>query len=422
MSLKKQSLSDVSDLKDKRIIVRVDYNVPLDKKDGHITDDTRITATLPTLRFILAQKPKSVVLMSHLGRPDGMVNPRESLNPVAMHLEKLLCQKVVFLNDCVGEEVETCVESASQGEVILLENLRFHAEEEGKGIDKDGKSFKPSKESIAKFRESLSKLGEIFVNDAFGTAHRAHSSMVGVNAKKKVAGLLMEKELTYFSKVLTHPSRPVLAILGGAKIRDKIKLIGNLIKQVDELIIGGGMAYTFLKVTQGMNIGKSLFDEEGAKMVKDFLQQAQDKGVKIHLPVDFVIADKFDKDANTEIATVSTGGIKDGWEGLDCGPETVKLFQSIIEGAKTIVWNGPLGVIEMEKFAGGSRGVLEAVIDVTKRKGVISVIGGGDTAGFVCNEGKEKEVSHVSTGGGASLELLEGTVLPGVQYLDDKME
>eukprot|EP01027_Heterolobosea_sp_BB2_P020412 GEZU01029126.1.p2 GENE.GEZU01029126.1~~GEZU01029126.1.p2 ORF type:complete len:415 (+),score=200.65 GEZU01029126.1:114-1358(+) len=407
---------DSVDFTDKRVVARVDYNVPL--KDGKVADDTRISATLPTINHILKGGAKSIVLMSHLGRPDGRVVPKYSLKPVAERLQELLGRPVKFLNDCVGEEVEKECANPEKGTIILLENLRFHAEEEGSGFDENGNKFKPSKEAIEKFRASLSKLGDIYVNDAFGTAHRAHSSMVGVGpADQKYAGFLLKKELDYFRKALENPQRPFVAILGGAKVKDKIQLINNFIEKVDELIIVGGMAYTFKKVCFGINIGKSIFDEDGAKIVKDILDNAAKRNVKIHFPTDYVIADKFAEDANTKIADDSTG-IPDDWQGLDIGPKSIADFEQVIARAKTIVWNGPAGVFEMQKFANGSMKLLEAVAKATEN-GCTTIIGGGDTANLVVNSGYESKVSHVSTGGGASLELLEGKVLPGVAALTD---
>jgi phosphoglycerate kinase len=411
----KLSIEDV-DFKGKRVIARVDYNVPI--KNGIISDDTRIVTTLPTIKYILEKGAKSLVLMSHLGRPDGIVVPKYTLKPVAEHLEKVLGKPVAFISDCVGLEVETIVSNAEDGQVILLENLRFHVEEEGKGVDKDGNNFKATKENVAEFRASLSKLGDIYVCDAFGTAHRPHSSIVGVDLELKVCGYLMKKELDYFAKTLNNPERPFVCIMGGAKVRDKIQLIKNMLDKVDEMVIVGGMAYTFKKTIENVKIGKSLFDEEGAKIVQELVDLAKSKGVKLHFPTDYLCADKFDKDASTEIATDETG-IKDDWQGLDIGPESIKQLSTVIENAKTICWNGPAGVFEFPNFSHGSRGMLEAVIKATKN-GATSIIGGGDTASFVVNEGKENEISHVSTGGGASLELLEGKVLPGVSNLTDK--
>lgn len=354
--------------------------------------------------------------MSHLGRPDGVPMPdKYSLQPVAVELKSLLGKDVLFLKDCVGPEVEKACADPAAGSVILLENLRFHVEEEGKGKDASGNKVKAEPTKIEAFRASLSKLGDVYVNDAFGTAHRAHSSMVGVNLPKKAGGFLMKKELNYFAKALESPERPFLAILGGAKVADKIQLISNMLDKVNEMIIGGGMAFTFLKVLNNMEIGTSLFDEEGSKIVKDLMSKADKNGVKITLPVDFVTADKFDENAKTGQATVASG-IPAGWMGLDCGPESSKKYAEAVARAKQIVWNGPVGVFEWEAFARGTKALMDEVVKATSR-GCITIIGGGDTATCCAKWNTEDKVSHVSTGGGASLELLEGKVLPGVDAL-----
>jgi len=301
--------------------------------------------------------------------------------------------------------------------VFLLENLRFHIEEEGRGVDKDGKAVKASEADIKKFREELTKLGDIFVNDAFGTAHRPHSSVVGIKLDLRVAGFLMKKELEFFGKVLDHPTKPFLAILGGAKVSDKIKLIQNLLDKVDEMIIGGGMAFTFEKVLYQTKIGKSLFDEEGSKIVKDIVEKAKSKGVTIHLPTDFVIADKYAKDAQHKIVSREEG-IPDDWMGLDIGPESIKKFNEVIGRAKTVVWNGPMGVFEFPAFANGTKSLLDKLVEITPH--ATTIIGGGDTATCAAEMKADTKVSHTSTGGGASLELLEGKELPGVSNLTDK--
>ena len=320
------------------------------------------------------------------------------------------------MDECVGDEVEKACANPADGSVILLENLRFHPEEEGQGI-KDGKKFKPSDDDVKKFRESLTKLGDVFVNDAFGTAHRAHSSMVGVNMEK-AAGFLMKKELDYFAKVLEHPEKPFLAILGGAKVSDKIKLIEHMLDRVDEMIIAGGMAYTFKKVLDNVNIGKSLFDEEGSKIVQKLVEKAKQKNVKLYFPIDHVAGDKFAKDAKSEIVKDSEG-IPEGWMGLDIGPDTIKQFTSVIKNAKTILWNGPPGVFEFDNFNKGTKALLDAIVEATNN-GAVTIIGGGDTATVAAKFDAEDKVSHCSTGGGASLELLEGKTLPGVAALTDK--
>lgn len=414
MSLNKLGL-DKLDVAGKRVIIRVDFNVPL--KDGKITNNQRIVAALPSIKHCIDKGAKSVVLMSHLGRPDGTPNPKYTLKPVADELQKLLGKDVKFLNDCVGAGVEAECAAPAAGSVILLENLRFHVEEEGKGVDASGNKIKAEPDKVKVFRDSLTKLGDVYVNDAFGTAHRPHSSMVGVNHTQRAAGFLMKKELDYFRKALDNPVKPFLAILGGAKVKDKIQLIENLLDKVNEMVIGGGMAYTFLKVSRGMKIGNSLYDEDGAAIVDKLLAKAKANNVQIHLPIDFITADKFDENANVGAADVE-GGVPDGWMGLDCGPKSTAQFKEAIMRAKTIVWNGPAGVFEFEKFASGTKGLMDAVVEVTKA-GAVTIIGGGDTATCAAKWGTEDKVSHVSTGGGASLELLEGKVLPGVAALTD---
>eukprot|EP00939_MAST-03C_sp_MAST-3C-sp1_P005327 g5327.t1 len=480
-SPKSLTLHDLSDdvFKNKRILIRVDFNVPLEEEakvdDGTTTTTTstttskaspaaaakedvaistdkseptvgikssssivisntqRIDAALPTIRYILSKEPKTVVLMSHLGRPAGRPNPKLSLRPVEAYLRKVLSKKVGndagtemedaagsggvpvhFVDDCVGPEAL----KASHGSgVVLLENLRFHPEEEGKGVDEKGNKFKPSKEAITAFREQLTQLGDVYVNDAFGTAHRAHSSMVGVGLKTRVAGFLMQKELDYFGKALNKPSRPFLLILGGAKVNDKIKLIHNMLDKVDAMIIGGGMAFTFLKHVRNANIGASLYDAEGGLLVTDIMAKAQARGVTVHLPTDFILADTFAADAKVGAADLENGGVPEGWMGLDIGPKTVKAYQEAVSKAKTVVWNGPMGVFEFKNFSMGSKGVLDAVVRATQSGDAISVIGGGDTATCAKKFGAVGKVSHISTGGGASLELLEGRALPGVTAL-----
>ena len=412
----KKSITDLR-LSGKRVILRVDFNVPQDKGSGTITNTARITAALPTIKHIL-DEGAAVVLMSHLGRPDGQRVEKYTLKPVAEKLQELLGLPVTFLSDCVGPEVEASCAALKPGEVVLLENLRFHIEEEGKIKNEDGTSTKADPAKVAAFRASLSKLGDIYANDAFGTAHRAHSSVVGVDLPEKVAGFLMQKELDAFAAVIDNPKRPLLAILGGAKVADKIPLIRNLLDKADEIIVGGGMAYTFLKVLNNMPIGDSLFDPEGAKIVGGLMEKAKAKGVKIHLPVDFLCADKFDPEAKTQ-STDASQGIPDGWMGLDCGPKSSALFAEVIGRAKTIIWNGPSGVFEFEKFASGTKAVAEAVAAATAN-GAISVVGGGDTATAAKKFQVVDKVTHASTGGGASLELLEGKTLPGVANLNDK--
>ncbi len=415
-----KSIRDLS-LAGKRVLMRVDFNVPQDKATGAITNNQRIVAALPTIKHALDQGA-SVVLMSHLGRPDGQKIAKFSLRPVATELEKLLGRPVKFLDDCVGPAVEAaCAAGTLQaGEVVLLENLRFHIEEEGKvkvkNADGTETKLKADPAQEAAFRASLSKLGDVFVNDAFGTAHRAHSSMVGVALQDKAAGFLMEAELKAFAAVLETPQRPLLAILGGAKIADKIPLINNLLEKANEIIIGGGMAFTFKKELEGMAIGASLYDPEGAKIAKDLFAKAAAKGVTITLPVDFVAADKFDANAATQVVT-DQQGIPEGWMGLDAGPATIARFDQVIGRARTVVWNGPSGVFEFEKFAGSTKAMAAAIAKATAA-GAVTVVGGGDTATAAKKFKVANQVTHCSTGGGASLEFLEGKVLPGVAFLE----
>jgi phosphoglycerate kinase len=414
MSFNKLSITDL-ELAGKRVLIRVDFNVPL--KDGVITNNARIVAALPSIKYAL-DKGASVVLMSHLGRPDGEKVAKYTMKPVAVELEKLLGRSVTFLSDCVGPEVEAACANLAPGSVVLLENLRYHIEEEGKAKKEDGTSVKADPENVKKFRESLTKLGDVYINDAFGTAHRAHSSMVGVNHEKRAAGFLMQKELEYFGKALSNPERPFLAILGGAKVADKIQLIENLLDKVNVMIIGGGMAYTFKKIVYGMEIGNSLFDKAGAEIVAGLVEKAKTKGVELVFPVDYLTGDKFSADATVGSAT-DESGIPAGLEGFDCGPKSRELFAAAVKKSKTIVWNGPVGVFEFDIFAGGTKAVADAVVEATKN-GAITIIGGGDTATAAAKFGVEDQVSHCSTGGGASLELLEGKNLPGVAALSDK--
>lgn len=417
----KLGIKDV-DLKGKRVLIRVDFNVPF--ADGEISNNQRIVAALPTIKYALEQGPVGVILMSHLGRPDGKKVAKYSLKPVAAELEKLLGRSVKFLEDCVGEEVEKACSASTLAKesvppVILLENLRFHIEEEGSVKDEEGNKVKADKADVEKFRGSLSRLGDVYVNDAFGTAHRAHSSMVGISLPVRAAGFLMKKELDFFAKALESPERPFLAILGGAKVSDKIQLINNLLDKVNEVIIGGGMAYTFKKTIDNIKIGASIFDEAGAKIVRELVDKAAKNNVKLYFPTDYVTADKFAKDAAVGTASDKQGGIPDGWQGLDCGPESQQVFKDVIVKAKTILWNGPLGVFEFDNFASGTKACLDALVEATK-KGAVSIVGGGDSATAAAKWDAEDKLSHVSTGGGASLELLEGKELPGVVALSSK--
>ena len=409
------------DLAGKRALIRVDFNVPQDKVTGEITNTKRIEAALPTIRYAL-DKGAGVILMSHLGRPNGKVVAKYTLAPVAEKLQELLGRPVKFLKDCVGPEVEAECAKVKPGDVVLLENLRFHIEEEGKAKIKkeDGteEKIKADKEKVAEFRASLTRLADVYINDAFGTAHRDHSSMTGVQLPQRACGYLMKKELDAFAAVLDNPTRPLLAILGGAKVADKIQLINNLLDKADQIIIGGGMAFTFKKVLTGMSIGSSLFDEEGAKLVPDLMKKAEAQGKQILLPVDYVIADKFAPDAQVRAAD-DESGIPDGWMGLDVGPKSSDKFVRAILAAKTVVWNGPAGVFEFDAFQAGTKAMADAIVQATA-EGAITVIGGGDTATAAKKYGADKKVTHTSTGGGASLELLEGKVLPGVAVLTDK--
>lgn len=391
--------------------------MPLDS-DKKITNNQRIVGALPTIKYAIDNGAKAVILMSHLGRPDGKANPKYSLKPVVPELEKLLGKNVIFTEDSVGSAVEETVNKASGGQVILLENLRFHAEEEGSSKDDQGNKVKADKAKVEEFRKGLTALGDVYVNDAFGTAHRAHSSMVGVDLPQKAAGFLMKKELDYFAQALENPKRPFLAILGGAKVSDKIQLIDNLLDKVNTLIVCGGMAFTFKKTLENVKIGNSLFDEAGSKKCADLVEKAKKNNVKIVLPNDYITADKFDKDAQTGTAT-DAEGIPDGWMGLDCGEESIKLYKQAIDESATILWNGPPGVFEMEKFANGTKKTMDAAVEAAG-KGKIVIIGGGDTATVAAKYGVEDKLSHVSTGGGASLELLEGKDLPGVSALSSK--
>jgi phosphoglycerate kinase len=368
-----------------------------------ITDDTRIEASLPTIRGIL-ERGASVILMSHLGRPKGKVNPAMSLRPVAERLSSLLARDVRFANDCVGDEVRGVAEALQPGDVLLLENLRFHVEEEA---------------NDSAFARLLAELGDVYVNDAFGTAHRAHASTEGVThfLSPCLAGLLMEKEIDYLGKALGKPERPYVAILGGAKISGKIDVISNLMDNVDVLLIGGGMTYTFVK-SQGMEIGSSLVEEDKLELAGQLIEMAKAKSKQLILPVDTIVAKTFAND--TEFRTVGINEIPVDMMGLDVGPETILRFKRHILEAKTIFWNGPMGVFEMPNFANGTIAVAEALVEATK-KGCITVIGGGDSAAAINQMGLESQVSHVSTGGGASLELLEGKVLPGLAALTDRV-
>ncbi len=393
--LNKKSIRDISP-KGKRILVRCDFNVPLD--GSTITDDKRITEALPTVRYLMEQGGR-VILCSHLGRPKGQVNPQHSLASVAARLSELLGCPVPLSSDIIGEEAHRLADSLEDGQVMLLENVRFDTREE---------------KNDPEFAKELASLAELYVNDAFGTAHRAHASTAGVaDYLPAVCGFLIEKEIGFLGGALENPKRPFVAILGGAKVSDKIGVIRSLLEKVDSLVIGGGMAYTFVKA-QGGAIGDSLCEEDKLDLARQLLDEAKEKGVRLLLPVDTVIADAFSEEANTR--TVTAGEIPDGWQGLDIGEATRELFAQEIKNAATVVWNGPMGVFEMKKFAAGTEAVAKALAESE----AITIIGGGDSAAAAAQLGYADRISHISTGGGASLEFLEGLVLPGIACLEDK--
>jgi phosphoglycerate kinase len=403
----KLSIRDI-ELANKRVFIRVDFNVPLTEDGKEITDDTRIVATLPTIEYALKHRAK-VILASHLGRPKGKPNPKYSLRPIVDRLRELLDKKendysinVAFAPDCVGEIASEMSRQLESGQVLLLENLRFHAEEEA---------------NDPVFSKSLALLAEVYVNDAFGSAHRAHASTEGIThfLKPAVAGLLMEKEITYLGKALEAPEKPFVAIIGGSKISGKIDVIDNLLDKVDTLVIVGGMAYTFQRAL-GVTTGKSLVEEDKIDMAKAALDKAKAKGVNLLLPVDNVLADSFSPDAKTQPWDTSVNFPAD-WQGLDIGPKSVAAIEAVVKTAKTIVWNGPAGVFEFPKFAVGTNAIARAV---AANKGAISIIGGGDSVSAINQAGVADQITHISTGGGASLEFLEGKKLPGVEALTDK--
>ncbi len=395
--MNKQTIRDAN-LGGKRVLVRVDFNVPV--RDGNVTDDTRIRAAIPTLKHILDQNPQSVILMSHLGRPKGERNPDMSLAPVAPALAEKLGVDVTFVDDTIGEKVQQAIADLQVGGVLLLENTRFYAGEKKNDPD---------------FAAKLAKLGDVFVNDAFGTAHRAHASNVGVAEHLPTyAGLLMEKEIDYLGSAIEAPEAPFVAILGGAKVSDKIAVIETLLDKVDTLLIGGGMANTFF-AAQGHAMGDSLVEADAVDTAKTLLESGSDK---IMLPVDATIGDKFEADAQTKTINV-TDGVPDGWAIYDIGPKTIEAFKAHLNSAKTVVWNGPMGVFELAPFATGTNRVAEALAEATDN-GAITIIGGGDSAAAVEQAGLASKVTHVSTGGGASLEMLEGKTLPGLAAIQDK--
>jgi len=389
-----------SDLSGKRVLVRVDFNVPLDDA-GNITDDTRIRAALPTIKDLTGKGAK-VILCSHFGRPKGKVNEKMRLTPVAKRLSELLNQEVVKCDDCIGDEVAAQVGAMQNGQVALLENVRFYAGEE---------------ENDPEFTKQLAAVADLYVNDAFGTAHRAHASTEGVThyLSPSVAGYLIEKELQYLQAAIDNPQRPLAAIVGGSKVSSKIGVIEALLDKCDKLFLGGGMIFTFLKA-RGLSVGNSLVEEDKLELAKSLEAKAKEKGVEFLLPTDVVVADKFAADANTQ--TVSVENIPDGWMGLDIGPDSVKTFQAALADCKSVIWNGPMGVFEMEKFAAGTNAIATTLAELTP-KGTSTIIGGGDSVAAVEQAGLADQMSHISTGGGASLELLEGKVLPGIAALDD---
>jgi phosphoglycerate kinase len=400
--MSKKALASLSsaDLSGKRVLVRVDFNVPLDDQ-GNITDDTRIRAALPTIQYLTKNGAKAI-LTSHFGRPKGKVNESMRLTPVAKRLSELLGQDVIKCDDCIGDAVASAVAAMQNGQVALLENVRFYAEEEANDPE---------------FSKKLAAVADLYVNDAFGTAHRAHASTEGVThyLKPSVAGFLIEKELEYLQNAIENPQRPLAAIVGGSKVSSKITVVETLLDKVDKIIIGGGMIFTFYKA-RGLSVGNSLVEDDFLQLAKDLEAKAKAKGVALLLPTDVVLADKFAADANTQ--TVSVEAIPDGWMGLDIGPDSVKVFQDALADCKSVIWNGPMGVFEMEKFAVGTEAIARTLAGLTKT-GTCTIIGGGDSVAAVEKVGVADQMSHISTGGGASLELLEGKVLPGIAALDE---
>jgi phosphoglycerate kinase len=388
-----------SDLSGKRVLVRADFNVPLDDS-GNITDDTRIRAALPTIQDLTGKGAK-VILSSHFGRPKG-VDDKYRLTPVAKRLSELLGKEVVKCDDCIGEEVASKVGAMKNGDVVLLENVRFHPEEE---------------KNDPEFAKKLAANADLYVNDAFGTAHRAHASTEGVThyLKPSVAGYLIEKELQYLQNAIENPQRPLAAIIGGSKVSSKIGVIETLLEKCDKLLLGGGMIFTFYKA-RGLSVGKSLVEEDKLELAKSLEAKAKERGVELLLPTDVVVADNFAADANSQ--TVSIENIPDGWMGLDIGPDSVKVFQDALADCKSVIWNGPMGVFEFDKFAAGTEAIAHTLADIGKQ-GATTIIGGGDSVAAVEKVGLADQMSHISTGGGASLELLEGKELPGIAALDE---
>lgn len=394
--MNKKTVKDI-DLKDKKVFVRCDFNVPMDE-NKNITDNRRIVAALPTIKYLLEQNCK-VILCSHLGRPKGEVKEEFSLKPVAKELSKLLGQEVIIANDVIGKDAETKASNLKNGEVMLLENVRFHREE----TDND-----------PEFAKKLASLAEVYVNDAFGTAHRAHASTVGITEYlPAVSGFLIEKELKFLGNTLENPERPFVAILGGAKVSDKIGVIDSLLEKVDTLMIGGGMAYTFFKA-QGYGVGNSLCEPDKCDLALELMEKAKQKGVKMMLPVDTKIGKEFKPDTESKI--VGWKEIPDEWEGFDIGPETIKMFKDELQHAKTVIWNGPLGLFEFDQFAIGTNEIAKTLAEID----ATTIIGGGDSAAAAQKAGLADKITHISTGGGASLEFLEGKKLPGIEALLDK--
>ena len=394
--MNKKTVKDI-DLKGKKVFVRCDFNVPMDENQN-ITDNTRIKAALPTIKYLLEQNCK-IILASHLGRPNGEVKPEYSLKPVAKELSKLLGKEVIMANDVIGEDATTKAENLKEGEILLLENVRFHKEE----TDND-----------PEFAKKLASMAEIFVNDAFGTAHRAHASTTGIaDYIPGVSGFLIEKELKFLGNAVNNPERPFVAILGGAKVSDKIGVIDSLLDKVDTLMIGGGMAYTFFKA-QGYNVGNSLCEVEKTGLALEAMEKAKQKGVKLLLPVDTKVGKEFKPD--TESKTVAWTDIPDGWEGFDIGEKTIEMFKNELKNAKTVIWNGPVGLFEFEQFAIGTNEIAKTLADLD----ATTIIGGGDSGAAVAKAGLADKMTHICTGGGASLEFLEGKKLPGIECLLDK--
>jgi phosphoglycerate kinase len=394
--MNKKTLKDV-DVKGKRVFCRVDFNVPM--QDGQITDETRIRAAIPTIQYLMDQGAK-VILASHFGRPKGKVVEEMRLTPVGVRLSELLGKNVQKADEAYGDSVKSLIETMNEGDVLLLENVRFYPGEE---------------KNDSELAKAFAELADVYVNDAFGAAHRAHASTEGIaHHLPAVSGLLMEKELDVLGKALSNPERPFTAIIGGAKVKDKIGVIDNLLEKVDNLIIGGGLAYTFVKA-QGHEVGKSLLEADKIDLANSFIEKAKEKGVNFYMPVDVIVADDFSADANTKVVAINE--IPADWEALDIGPKTAEIYREVIQKSKLVIWNGPMGVFEIDKFAGGTKAVAHALAEA---EGTYSVIGGGDSAAAVEKFNLAEKMSHISTGGGASLEFMEGKELPGVVALNDK--